>query len=95
MSQNAESDYDESAPKNGILSRMTRWLQKDEYEEEEEEVSDPRPAADPPVTRASGGAFNPPVGASHRFASSGLGCHTSLSVVRYTRLTTLGELQTA
>src|SRR5579875_231311 len=61
MSQNAEPDYDDSAHRNGIISRMTRWFGKDEYEEEEEEeVADPTPQPQPsPVTRVSGGALNP------------------------------------
>jgi cell division inhibitor SepF len=61
MNQNAEADFDESTPKNGILSRMTRWFGKDEYEEEEEEVVETTPpqAQTPPVNRASGGSLNP------------------------------------
>ena len=41
---------------------MTRWFGKDEYEEEEEEVAESQTQQQqtPPVTRASGGALNPP-----------------------------------
>lgn len=65
MNQNAEAEYDDQRPRNGMLAKFSRFFGRDEYEDEEEEeaVPDSQPPAQSqqsPVTRASGGSLNPP-----------------------------------
>ena len=60
MSQ-AEAEYEEPVPRNGFMAKITHFFGKEGYEEEEEEVAETQPQSQPsPVTRASGGALNPP-----------------------------------
>ncbi|MDQ2687297.1 MAG: cell division protein SepF [Armatimonadota bacterium] len=64
MNQNAEADYDEQRPRNGVMAKLNRFFGRDELDEDEEEdVSEPQQPQlhpqQPPVNRASGGALNP------------------------------------
>lgn len=64
MNQNAEADYDEQRPRNGMMAKFNRFFGRDEYDdEEEEEMQEPQQPAlqpqQPPVSRTSGGALNP------------------------------------
>ncbi|MDQ2800843.1 MAG: cell division protein SepF [Armatimonadota bacterium] len=63
MHQQAEAeDYDNSRPKEGLFTRFSHMFRgHDDYEDQEEEVSEPQPQPQSaaPSARASGGSYNP------------------------------------